>query len=83
MPADFLSCIHIEEVAAIKNAKATAAAIDPFTPTLAEEQAADPDMIKLKQFFLKKTWPPCTSKSDKNHLLPLLSNFLPEMILSG
>ena len=43
MPADFISCKHIVKVAVIKNAKATAAAIDPFTPTLA--QAADPDMI--------------------------------------
>ena len=53
MPADFLSQTNIDEHANSKNAKASAAAIDPFTPTLAEEQAAaDPDMIKFKQFFI-------------------------------
>ena len=40
MPADYLSHTHIDNVAAIQNAKATAAAIDPFTPTLVEEQAS-------------------------------------------
>ena len=57
MPADFLSQTNIDEVANAKNAIAIAVAIDPFTPTLAEEQAADPDMIKFKQFFIKKSWP--------------------------
>ena len=37
MPAGFVSRHHIDDVAAIQNAKAIAAAIDPFTPTLAEE----------------------------------------------
>ena len=38
MPFDFLSHTQIDEVAAIQNVKATAAVIDPFTPTLAEEK---------------------------------------------
>ena len=81
MPADFLSHTHIDEVAAIQNEKAIAAAIDPFTPTLAEEQAADLDMIKFKQFVVKKTWPLGTSKSDKACLLPLLTNFFTVTVL--
>ena len=48
MPADFLSRTPFDEVAAI--IRVTASAIDPFTPTLAKEQAADPDMVKFKQF---------------------------------
>ena len=75
MPADFLSRTNIDEVANEKNAKAIAAAIDPFTPTLADKQAADPDMIKFKQFFIKKSWPIGTFKSDKQCLLPLLDTF--------
>ena len=63
MPANFLSRTHIDEVAAI----------DPFTPTLAQEQAADPDMIIFKQFFVHKTWPLGKSKSDKNCLLSFIS----------
>ena len=50
MPADFLSRSQFDEVVAKINAKAIAAAIDPFTPSLAEEQANDSDMIKFKQF---------------------------------
>ena len=66
---------NIDDVATAQNAKAIAAAIDSFTPTLAEEQAADPDMVKFKHIFVKKTWPLGTSKSDKQCLLPLLDNF--------
>jgi regulator of sirC expression with transglutaminase-like and TPR domain len=47
MPADFLSRSKIDEIAAI----------DPFTPTLAQEQAQDPDIIKLKCFHDKAFWP--------------------------
>ena len=59
MPAYFFSRTHIDDVAADLNSKAIAATIDPFTPTLAEGQAVDPDMVKFKQFFVKKdlaTW---------------------------
>ena len=75
MPADFLSRSQFDEVVAKNNAKAIAAAIDPFTPSLAEEQASDSDMIKFKQFVVKKSWPLGTSKSDKARLVPLLSKF--------
>ena len=75
MHADFLSRTHIDEVVAAQNEKAITAAIDPFTPTLAQEQALDPDIIKFKQFFIKKSWPLGTSKSDKAHLVPLLIKF--------
>ena len=54
MPADFLSRTSFDEVVATRNDKAIAAAIDPFTLTLAEEQASDSDMIKFKQFVVKK-----------------------------
>ena len=47
MPADFLSRNPFDEVVSKLNDKAIAAAIEPFSPTLAEEQAADPDMIKF------------------------------------
>ena len=70
MPADFLSRTPFDEVVAILNAKAIAAAIDPFTPSLADEQANDSDMIKFKQFVVKKSWPLGTSKSDKAALFP-------------
>ena len=73
MPADFPSHTYIDDIAAIPNVKAIAAAIDPFTPTLVEEQAADPNIVKFKQFFCKKTWPLGTSEPDQTHLLPLLS----------
>ena len=59
MPADFLSRSPFDEVVTNINVKATAN--DPFTPTLADEQAADPDMIKFKQFAIKKSWPLGTS----------------------
>ena len=75
MPADFLSRTHIDEVVAAQNEKAIAAAIDPFTPTLAQEQALDLDMIKFKQFFIKMSWPLGTSKLDRACLVPLLTNF--------
>ena len=44
---------------------------------------ADPDMIKWKQLFVKKSWPLGTTKLDKNCLLHLMSNFFLEMVLSG
>ena len=75
MPADFLSHIYIDEVATNLNSKTTTVAINPFTLTLLEEQAADPDMTKFKQFFVKKSWPLGTSKLDKNCLLPLMIFF--------
>ena len=50
-PADCLSHTHIDDVAAIQNAKAITAPIDSFTPTLVEKQAAYPDMIKFKELF--------------------------------
>ena len=75
MPANFLSLTNIDEHANAKNDKAIAAAMDPFTPTLAEEQAADPDMIKFKQFFIKNSWTLGTFKSNKHHLWPLLDKF--------
>ena len=54
MPADSLSPTPFDEVTTILNVKAIGAAIDPFTPSLAEEeQAADPDMIKFRHFFEK------------------------------
>ena len=65
MPADFLSRTKIDEVAAI----------DPFSPTLAQEQALEPDVIKLKHFFEKGTWPPSTSKAEINRISPLLNKF--------
>ena len=75
MPADFLSRTPFDEVARNLNEKAIASAIDPFTPSLSEEQANDSDMIKFKQFVIKKSWPLGTSKSDKARLVPLLSKF--------
>ena len=65
MPADFLSRSQIDEIAAI----------DPFTPTLREEQSSDADIIKLKQFHEKGTWPANTSKADIQKLSPLLNKF--------
>jgi hypothetical protein len=65
MPADFLSRTKIDEIAAI----------DPFTPTLAQEQAQDPDVIKIKHFHTNASWPANTSKQDKKRLGPLLSKF--------
>jgi hypothetical protein len=47
MPADFLSRSKIDEIAAI----------DPFSKDLAHEQAAEPDIIKLKHFHEKGAWP--------------------------
>ena len=44
MPADFLSQSKINEIAAI----------DPFWPTLAYEQAMDPGIIAHKHFHKKK-----------------------------
>ena len=55
MPADFLSRTTFDDIVTSLNDKAIAAAIDPFTPTLAEEQASDSDMIKFKQFVVKKS----------------------------
>ena len=75
MPADFQSGNPFDEVVTMLNNKAIAAAIDPFTPTLAEEQASDLDMIKFKHFFVKKSCPLGTSKSDKARLLPLITKF--------
>ena len=54
MPADFLSRSKIDDIAAI----------DPFTPTLAQEQAQDPDIIKLKYFHETSSWPANTTRSD-------------------
>ena len=65
MPADFLSRSKIDEIAAI----------DPFTPTLAQEQAQDPDIIKLKCFHDKAFWPRNTSKADKKRIGPLMNKF--------
>ena len=65
MPADFLSRSKIDELAAI----------DPFSPTLAQEQAIEPDIVKLKHFFEKGTWPQFTSKADINRIAPLLKSF--------
>ena len=60
LPANFLSFPQIDEFAAIQKAKAIAAAIDPLIPTLAEQQVADPNIVKFKQFL--STWPLGTSK---------------------
>ena len=65
MPADFLSRSKIDEIAAI----------DPFSKTLAHEQAIEPDVIKLKFFHEKGAWPAGTSNADIRKLQPLLSNF--------
>ena len=65
MPADFLSRSKFDEVAAI----------DPFSPTLAQEQSVDPDLIKLRHFHEKGFWPLHTSKSDIIRLKPLLTRF--------
>ena len=65
MPADFLSRSKIDEISAI----------DPFSPTLAQEQAIEPDIIKLKYFHEKGAWPSFTSKSDIKRIKPLLNNF--------
>ena len=67
MPADFLSRSKIDENAA--------AAIDPFTPNLAQEQALDPDIVKLKFFHEKNSWPQGTSKKDIQRISPLLNKF--------
>ena len=65
MPADFLSRSKIDEIAAI----------DPFSKDLAHEQAAEPDIIKLKHFHEKGAWPAGTSKSDIRKLQPILTKF--------
>ena len=83
MPADFLSRTPFDDVVATLNDKAIAAAIDPFTPSLADEQATDPDMIKFKQFVVKKSWPLGTSKSDKHALSLSFLNFLLVTALFG
>jgi hypothetical protein len=65
MPADFLSRSKIDEIAAI----------DPFTPNLAQEQALDPDIVKLKYFHDFQKWPIGTSKKDIQRIAPLLNKF--------
>ena len=65
MPADFLSRSKIDEIAAI----------DPFSPTLAQEQSVEPDIIKLKYFHEKGAWPAGTSKSEIQRIKPLLDKF--------
>ena len=65
MPADFLSRSKIDEIAAI----------DPFSKDLAHEQAAEPDIVKLKYFHEKGAWPAGTSRSDIRKLQPLLTKF--------
>ena len=65
MPADFLSRSKLEEVSAI----------DPFTPSLMAEHAQDPDLMALRQFHTKSSWPAGTSNTDKARILPLLKNF--------
>ena len=65
MPADFLSRSKIDEISAI----------DPFSPTLAQEQAIDLDIIKLQHFHEKGAWPIQTSKSDIKRLKHLVNNF--------
>ena len=59
MPAYFLSRSQIDEIAAI----------DPFSPTLAQEQALDPYIIVLKQFHEKSSWPLGTTKADKASIM--------------
>ena len=65
MPADFLSRNKIDEIAAI----------DPFTPDLAHEQALDSDIVKLKHFHENNKWPLGTSKKDIQRIAPLLNKF--------
>ena len=65
MPADFLSRSKIDEISAI----------DPFSPTLAQEQAVDQDIVKLQHFHEKGAWPLHTSKSDIKRLKHLVNNF--------
>ena len=83
MPANFLSQTNIDDDTEAKNAKAIAAAIDPFTPTLAEEQAVDPEMVKFKQFFVKKLGHWALLNHTNNVFCLYWIKFLPEMALFG
>ena len=66
MPADFLSRLTIDNLCAI----------DPFMLDLFSQQAADPDVIKLKHFSQHASWPHNTPKSIANRLAPLVSKIL-------
>ena len=83
MPADFLSCTPFDEGAASLNEKAIAAAIDPFTPTLVEEQASDSDMIKFKQFVVKSLGHWALQNQTRHALYSYFQSFLHIMVLYG
>ena len=71
MLADFLSRSKIDKIYAI----------DPFCPSLAHEQALDPDLVTLRQFHQTSSWPAGTSKLDKARILRLLQKILVRDVL--